>query len=999
MARFLDNPEFINKCRQEKRKIDLKVWIDWFGDGEFEEIESATDEVIKLNLSRELEGDIGQAILDQGTLVLDNSNNDYSPKSVASRFNRPIGEDYEFNLIPNRSVMVDLSVNGSDYVHYYSGIITNIEPNYDNSRVSITIEDEMLGLDNFSAPDKLYIEENAREVIRDLLDPSPIDFDEELVDEFDYQITYNFVQEGSILNALRLIAEMVWAKFYIVEDKLRFINFKELDQSQKEIIEAIKDDQFLNNGYGEIYSSQNLYTTIELDSNPLKYTSEEMQMVWTGSEKQSRVTEEYLGSDIQGGKLQLTSSDGAIEQPTNNVPIAENSLTVSFGDKTYITNFGMTSGIKNVDWDKGIIYFKDTGDFPLPSTNQTVTINYSYFILTIPPRKEDGTPYEKEIIAEFENPSTDIQDIDEYIKFQATDLDYDISYASYGITLNKTRLGGAGSTNTVTKQLSSNASTVQVSGYLTHYEKDYKYSWNRGTDYGYANSRAYLIVNDENMGQIGRHAGGKGGSHFRSSKIPVPAGAKIRIRHTFDGDGEKSNKSQMYNVRVTVGETIIDEVTESIENVRVEQYNYPDNRKTRLTFINDSDTEVSVYSTYQGKDVDNIYLLGRPLKRTNPVHVEKTDEDANQAFSYMGKTLSIQNDLFQSQGRMQETTDFLLDYYSTPRSKINIPIRGLGHIDLMDKVHVQRKEADIDNYFLINTIEEEFTEDGEWNQTLELVQAKSSAWQYDSEGFNTIMSSRDEVTSTPPDRPPSVTNLNLNIVPLDTDEGSYPSIEISYEGNRFTRFYSIYLQRDTGGEWEQLTRIDSESYVVDSIFNKGTYTFKVVAENYDGIQEVFETAPVSSINYIGAEPIQTNDITLTELGRKIQKGTYVPVIEVRVDNYLDEYFDEIEVYIRKEGEEDWILSGKTSDLKYEVLAPELGWYEIKVLPIDKHGNKPEFSSIEALFFEVTGETDLPSKVELESVYWGADYIEFTWKPHPDEDFDEYELRKDEYFGE
>jgi len=69
LARFLGNQDFIQACREDNRKVDLKVWIDWFGDGQLDTIESADDEIIKLDISRELEGEVSQAILDQGTLV------------------------------------------------------------------------------------------------------------------------------------------------------------------------------------------------------------------------------------------------------------------------------------------------------------------------------------------------------------------------------------------------------------------------------------------------------------------------------------------------------------------------------------------------------------------------------------------------------------------------------------------------------------------------------------------------------------------------------------------------------------------------------------------------------------------------------------------------------------------------------------------------------------------------------------------------------------------
>ena len=998
MARFLENTDFVQACREENRKIDLKVWIDWFGDGQLDELTSADDEVLKLDLSRELEGDVGQAILDQGTLVLDNSNNDYSPKSLASRFNVDLGGSYEFNLIPNRNVMIDLSVNGSDYAHYYSGVITNIEPNYDNSKVSITIEDEMLALDNYSAPDHLFIEQNAKDVIQFLLETTTIDYDPTLIDDIDYQITYNFYEEGSVFNALNLIAEMVWGKFFVIEDKLRFINFKEFEQPNQEIAETITDRQFMDSGYGEIFSSQDLYTTVELDSNPLQYTSEELQMIWTGSEKQSRVTEEYLGSDIAGEQLQLTHTvDNVVEEPTNNVPIATNSLTVSFGDRTYVTNYGMTSGIESVDWDTGLITFKNTAEFPLPSSNQTVTVNYNFFVLTIPPRKSDGTPYEKEIIAEFENPSTDVQDIEDYIKFEATNLDYEVTYASYRDYISGLKRGSAGTYQSGSITLSDNASTIQLSGRLRVKNADYKWSWGRGTDKKNATAEVYVVQNGSRVKSIKRYTTGWNTTSYSSGKIPVNPGDEINLEVVFDGTGEKYSEVQLYTVTANVGETIVDEVTEEVHNVRVEQYDFPDKRKTRLTFINDSDTEVSVYSEYQGKDIDNIYLLGKPLKRTNPKHVEKTNEDANSSFAYMGKTLSIQNDLYQNQTRMMETVDFLLDYYSTPRSVLNIEIKGLGHIDLMDKVAIDRAEADIDNDFFIKTIEESFTEEGEWVQNLELFQADSSTWEYKSEGINSIVTDNESTDVTPNDRPPSVGNLNVTVTTLDEEGDSFPALDINYTGSRHARIYTIYLKRGSGG-FEEITRTTDESYKYSRPLKSGNYTVKVVSENYDGISEEFSTAPEFDFSYGGSEQIDSGGVSLTEIKSIGNDGTIQSYVLAEWIAPNDNIYGYTSVYRRNIDEgTDFKLLTRTNRDYYETDFMTEGTYEFKFVAEDRYGESSDFVTAPTEVIIVEGQTAPPNNVSIKNTSFEKQIL-IEWYSNVDADLDGYEVRSDENFG-
>lgn len=1009
MARFLDNPDFVEKCREANRKVDLKVWIDWFGDGQLDEVGEADNEIIKFNLSRELEGDLGQAILDQGTLVLDNSNNQYSPKSIASRFNVDMGSYYEFNLIPNRDVLIDISVNGSDYVQYYRGIITNIEPNYDNSRVSITLEDPMLALENFEAPDKLYIEENAREVIRDLLYPTPVDFKEELIDDIEYELTYNFRDEGSIFNALRLISEMVWGKFYVEDDNLIFINFKELDQTTEPIIETIEDSQFIENNYNEIFSSEDLYTRVELNSNPLRYTTDEseLQMVWTGSEKQSRVNEEYIGSDIEGNQLQLTHTvEGTVEEPTNNVPIAENSLTVSFADKTYYTDSDMSSGIESVDWSTGLITFKNNDEFPLPNNNQLVNISYNYFILTIPPRNSNGEPYEKSIIAELDNPATNIQDIGNYIKFQAVDLDYDVEYAAYKEdfdTLQHSDGGGSGIVRVwgEEKTLSSNANTIRISGQFWIDSADYKYPWDRGTKCRDATVSLDLFINGELKGRVGQFTGTHRATDRFEKKFPVSPGDTAQLRLNFKRSGEKRNKAIARGIEANIGEKIVDEVTNEVRNVRafVELLNPGKFTKYKITFENDSDSQVAVYSEYEGKKVGNIYLLGRPLERTNHINVTEENADANESFAYMGKTLTIQNDLFLGEERVKETADFLLSHYSTPRSVVNTTIRGLGHIDLMDKITLNREEADIDNEFFIRAIDEEFTEEGEWNQTLELFQASESVWNYSPDGINTIVSNPSGQDTTPSERPAPVTNLTLELENIEAGSSGYPVIRASYDGNKDTSHYNIYLRRGTQGSWEFIDRTSEENFIIESVYGRAEYFVRVVGENPDGILTDFSDATVESIQYFGADLLLPEDIDLREVVREVQKGSYVSFIEVRINSVLGDYVEEFEIYYKHEDDTDWTLDGRTDRLFYEILASRLGFYEVKVIAKDIRGNKADFNDVDSLVIEVEGKTDKPSSVPFEKIYWGADYIEMVWEPHPDSDFSRYEIRMDDSFGE
>lgn len=996
MARFLDDQTFINACKEPNRNIKMKVAIDWFNTGDFEELEYSDDELIKLTIDRELEGDIGTSIMDKGTLVLDNSNGDFDPKSIASRFNIEISEsEYEFNVIPDRAFAVLLSVNGSDYKKYYTGQISSIEPNYDNSRVSLTIDDYMKGLQNTPAPDHLFVEEPTINVIETLLEVTPIDFNPNLIDDTSNLITYNFYDEGSVYDALLKLAEVVWGRFFVIEDELRFINLQNLDPLEQPLIDTIEDNDILS-GYNELLSAENLYTDISMKSKPFlrQTTTDKPLIIWTGAEKEASVVENYSVSDLSGNTLQLTyTPDNSFDpQPTNRVPIIGGSLTVTFGD----TKYRVGNGIDSINSQTGLITFTNDGTYPLPDSD--MEISYSYYLLTIPPNQS------KTIIAEYENPSIDVQSIKEHIKFEDT-VDYtDVEYRAYKENIGQIYLGSSGSETSSSVTVSSNATTVRVSGSIWHKNADYKYFWDRGTDFKSASSYVDIIVD----GSVEYSDKIRGGSHggtttFKTDRIPIYPNSDVAVRLRFNGSGEKYHYSRMSNITLNIGETVVEPSGNEEPDILVEQIDYDNKRASELIFTNNTSNEVSMYSTYKGEEVDNIYLLGVPIKQreqpftSREVIAEEEEDDILIPFDLSGKTMEIQNDLFVNQKRLDKTTSFLLDYYSRPRSVINMKIRARGHIDLMDKVSVSRAEADIDNDFLINVISDEFTKEGEWNQTLELRQAVSSDWTYDDTGGTSIISPTSPNT-TDRERPPVVTNLSLSLTKRDVGDSGYPAMSVNFDSNRFTRYHRIYIKRVLSSDWELVNTIEENSYILDSIFAKGDYDIKIVSVGYNGLTSEFDTSPTETISYSGSQIIPNEDITLTELKRKVQKGMYLPVIEVDIADYNDEYFDSLKVFFKKQTDSNWNLDGITTQLTYEILVPELGDYEVKIIPVDKHGNTPDFSVVNSIFITVNGETDLPSQVELESVYWGADYIEFNWKPHPDEDFDEYELRKDDDFG-
>lgn len=995
MARFLDDSDFVEGCDSSNRKVDLKIWIDWFGDGQLDEVGSADDEFLKLDLSREVEGDSGKAILDQGTLILDNSNNQYSPKSIASRFNVDMGDYYEFNVIPNRGIMIDISVNGSEFKHYYGGIISSIDNSYDNSKVSITISDEMGILQNFQAPDKFYIKEDAKNVIEDLLMDTPIDYDSEKVDDLNFSITYNFKEEGTIFDALKLIAGVVYGKFFVLENTLNFINYKQLDQVNKESIKTLNDSEILNENYQETFSSEDLYPRVEVISKPYNINSDSsgLEVIWTGTESNSNINEEYNADDISDKSLQLTSTkENGTEIDTRNVPIVEGSLTVSFDNKTYSLGYG----IDNINYEEGIITFEDSSEYPQP--NGSFTVEYSYSLLSIAPGKS------KEIIAEYEYPSIDIQDIKETLYYQGVAPESEIEYNSETHTFNNVSYHrDISDSGTITRysdeyELPEGTQTIEADMKLSQYAYDYKWAWDAGSKAVDRECEVHLIGDDEVIGLLGTATKHRD-NHITSDPISIPEGVeKIKLRFSFTRNVEKKSGFTAFSPTITIGTKSKNVEDEPDVSVSVKQYDFSNNKKTRLTFTNNSDSTAILYSKYKGKKYDNLLLVGRPLKQVDEYEVVEYNQDADESFGFSTNTLTINNNLFTSERRITELANFLIDDLAYPKIKLNVDIKGRGYLDLLDKITFEREESDIDNEFLIYGIEENFNDNGEWNQTLELVQARTSEWVFDSEGIVSIDKSKSGISEPTVDRPSQIEDLSLSLKTIEGGNSGYPIIKVTYTGNKETSYYNIYLRRGISGSWEYIDRTQDEEIIIDSVYGRAEYFVKVVGENNNNILSEFASAPVESIQYFGADLILSDDIDLREVLREVQKGTSVSFIEIRIDSDLGDYVEELEIYYKHEDDTEWTLDGKTDRLFYEILASRLGYYEVKVIAKDIRGNKPDFNDVESVVIKVEGKTDKPTATVFETIYWGEDYIEIEWEPHPDDDFKNYEVRLDNNFG-
>ncbi|MFW6002484.1 MAG: hypothetical protein ACOCQD_04010 [archaeon] len=142
--------------------------------------------------------------------------------------------------------------------------------------------------------------------------------------------------------------------------------------------------------------------------------------------------------------------------------------------------------------------------------------------------------------------------------------------------------------------------------------------------------------------------------------------------------------------------------------------------------------------------------------------------------------------------------------------------------------------------------------------------------------------------------------------------------------------------------------------------------------------------------------------------------------EREVNNY-EIYKVEEEVLIDKVKEEygdDWVLNDLTVEEKRELIFENSKNIQILngqtdtfidssvtydkkyyyyVLAKDENDNRSIRDN--TIIKDIVVNVNRISAPEWDTIIWGADSIEITWHPHPDENFDEYEIRLDDDFGE
>ncbi|MFW6015046.1 MAG: hypothetical protein ACOCRK_01260 [bacterium] len=410
MARDISQ-SFLNKLQAKTSKTRLTAYIDWDNDG-FDSNDLLDNYIQSATIDKKVEGNsenIGVGVVDKATLTLDNINNDFSPKNMNGKWSG--------NIIPSRDGVIYGGIE-NDTLNIFDGVVTDIIPNYNNSKVTIKMDDYVKVFQNTNCPDEFYVDKRAENIIKEWIDSVndkydlSIDYSDETIDNTTTSINYNFNGQ-KMWDAMNYIAQSLSGEIYI-DNKMFYFQTpisSEHQTNQEVVCEFIADpDHESTDGLlyvdsfkiKEEYSSKEIYNEVEISSEPYRLQSK--QQIWTGFENEVENTEEYNSNDIVDNTLQLTyvPEGETTEQPTKNIPVTAGSvIDISNGGLEYTIENGGLSDIS----DTGVFTFGDTASYPTPEPDHILQVKYRHLMNKLLPGKE------KQFFINLENPAINIDDL------------------------------------------------------------------------------------------------------------------------------------------------------------------------------------------------------------------------------------------------------------------------------------------------------------------------------------------------------------------------------------------------------------------------------------------------------------------------------------------------------------------------------------------------------------------------------------------------------------
>jgi len=405
----------LDYLKAKNKSLEYEQYIDFNGDNVFTTDEDISEYVKKVTVSKKLEGNFGVNVIDNATVTVINSDDTFSPKNTSGQ--------YSGNVVPERYSQIKIG-NNSEKVHLFDGYIEDIKPSYDKRTATIKLKDSLNQLKR-DCPNKFYEGYKREDIIKEWLDIVGINYTADSIDSTITTINASFDGQ-QMLTAMQELAKSVWADFYIDNDTFYFRTRLSPDYNGEDT--AIADfnldvDSELSNTFKikEEYSSKKLYNVVSLQSKPL--IKQGRQPIWTGAKENSEVQEIYSGSDLvwdneaQMYKLVLTyvPEDTQTEELTKNVPILEGSINVL--DVENDVTYQLMTGIGDVDYVNGEIFFEDTTEKPAPTSSSYLQVAYQYHFNRVSANRS------RDFLINLDNPSTDIENLNVLAKDINT-LDY-----------------------------------------------------------------------------------------------------------------------------------------------------------------------------------------------------------------------------------------------------------------------------------------------------------------------------------------------------------------------------------------------------------------------------------------------------------------------------------------------------------------------------------------------------------------------------------------------
>ncbi|MTI61960.1 MAG: hypothetical protein FH762_18615 [Firmicutes bacterium] len=852
---------FLERLESDNYKIKLKQQVDWDKDGAFNENEDISDYIKSVTISKKLEGDLGVNVVDTATVILDNSNEDFSPKNLSGKF--------AGNVVPNsfseiRAGIADNTL-AENEILLFDGYVQEIKPSFNKYEATLKMKDYISILQNEECPDKFYYNYLREEIIKEWLDIVGINYTDNTIDRTTTTISDSF-EDKNMWDAIQDLAKSIWADVYIENGTFYFKTriSPNYDGEQAAVYTFSTDNEAYDENIFEIteeYKSTNLYNQVKLTSQPL--IKQARQAIWTGAEEETEIQEEYSGSDIvwsndkQRYELQLTyvPEGETTEQATKNTPIIPGSISVY--DINTDTNYVLNGGLASSDYDNGVIAFEAAhGELGIADTD-TLRVKYQFYFNKLAPH---GI---REFIIRLDDPAVNIEPLNLLAKFSDTNKRIDYSAIKKEFTL----------TGTTEKKV--------------YWRKNQFVDWELVTirkknKVDVKDSGQLLISTARNYTIKTTISGEEKLLWLRKSKMTIqvidPNGNVILTKQTTKNWYELRNALNVNYIVITHSD-----IPEP-DNVSLgfEQKIYEDQKNVKVKITNKTDRPIELYGYLKNReDTKNTpILVGEPLQRSNVLEITEADQPSIEAYGKYEMS-DIELDYISSETELKKLAKYLLYQYSTPKSVLTIKTKPLPFLELMDKVHVHQKNRDIDNDFFIKEIKHVF-KNGKWEMELKLEQAQASNWEYTADGnpaLNGINNGEpsDFITLS------KVTGVNALLLKASV-KGSRVEISWNNSSQYDLNHYNIYRKTAEESTYTIIDSVDyrTNSYIDTTVEYGNEYSYRVSIVDNNGNEA--ELSDEDTVEIVAGSPGVIEWDKITWFADKVEL-----VWQLHPDDSFDQY--------------------------------------------------------------------------------------------------------------